>query len=164
MNNQEAENILLECKNDLDSARNILLSLGATSTVVPFLNKYCIIRACGSIEIAFKMIISDKLNLESKSQIKKYINKHIRESSMNPSYDNICSLLKKFDDSWNSNFKNRIKDHPQKTNLMFSLESLIAARNEFAHGGNPNLSLRNTIDYFENSKVIIQILDNVMKD
>jgi len=133
-----------------------------TSNIVPYINKYCIIRACGSIEIAFKTIIADFINRRSKIQIKNYINKYVRENSSNPSYDNICKLLKSFDSSWNTNFKSEVNKHPDKSKIMTSIESLVDARNEFAHGGNPNIPVQSTIDYFYDGKTLIEILDTII--
>lgn len=162
MNNVEAEKVLIECDNDLSNALSIFTSIGATSNIVPYLNKYCIIRACGSLEVSFKTIIADFINKRSKKQIKKYINENVRENSANPSYNNICNLLKSFDLDWWREFKKKFNQHPKKHRILTSVESLVDARNEFAHGGSPNLSLSSTIQYFTTSRVMIEILDDVV--
>ena len=58
MNNQSVEQVLDDCTSDLTSAISIISSLGRTSNVVSYLNKYAIIKACGTIEVAFKSVFN----------------------------------------------------------------------------------------------------------
>ncbi len=163
MYNVDVDALLNECSTDLSNASAILSTIGTTSNIVPYLNKYCIIRACGSIEVSFKTIIADFIDKRSKKQIKNYINERIRENSANPSYQNICKLLKSFDTTWNNDFKRKLKSHVDHSSIMSSIGSLVDARNEFAHGGNPTITLRDTIRYYEEAKKLISILDEVVR-
>lgn len=162
MNNIYVDKIITDCAEDLDLADTILLGLGPTSNISPYLNKYSIIRACGCIEICFKTIISDFCNKRSKKQLKQFINGKIRDSSINPRYDNICKTLRVFDEEWYKNFKDKINCHTDRTMILTSLESLNDARNEFAHGGNPTTTLKDTKNYFKQATKIIEILDNIV--
>jgi|GEM_PF-678992 len=162
MNNVHANSILSVAETEINDAKNIIQSLGQTSSVVPYLNRYCIIRACGALEQSFKTIIADYCNHRSKIQVKKYINKNIRDSSSNPSFENICRILKIFDQQWHSQFKASIRSHPQKDLILLSLESLVEARNDFAHGGSPSTTVSDVIGYFNESKKIIIILDSTI--
>jgi hypothetical protein len=162
MNNQDVLLLLNETQIDIDNAHSICLSLGMTSNVVQYLNKYSIIKACGTIEVAYKSIISDYCIRRAKKQVKEFINQTIRESSSNPSYSNICSTLKKFDAAWHSKFKSKLDTHPEKSKIMSSLESLVEARNDFAHGGNPTLTITDINAYYKNSLKLIEILDEII--
>lgn len=162
MNNTDAEQIIIDCDRDLLNALNIVNGLGQASNVVPYLNRYGIIKASGSLEQAYKTIIADYCNYRSKQQIKNYINKTIREGSSNPSYENICRTLKHFDKDWHTNFKSNINAHADKVTIKTSLQSLVDARNEFAHGGNPNVSLNDVYSYFQESCKLIEILDSIV--
>jgi len=162
MNNLDVKRNLDNCEKDLNDALAIITSLGGTTNVVPFLNKFGIIRACGTIETSYKIIIADYINRRSKIQVKKFINNSVRDSSSNPSYSNICKMLKKFDASWYTRFKNDASHHSDFSKIRTSIESLVDARNEFAHGGNPNVSLNDVIDYFTNCRTLIEILDNIV--
>jgi hypothetical protein len=162
MHNKSVEQLLNECFSDLENARAIIISLGSTSNVVPYLNKYSVIRACGTIEVAFKSIITDFCAYRSKQQIKNYINGKIKDGSMNPSYTNICGLLKMFDSTWNSSFKSAMDIHPDKTKILTGVQSLVDSRNEFAHGGNPSTSISDTIKYFIEARKMIELLDSII--
>ncbi len=162
MKNKTVEKSLNECQADLERVKTLVDTLGALSNPVIYLNQYAIIRACGAIEFAFKNIITDQCSKRSKQQIKSFINKKVRDSSMNPSYTNICSLLADFDISWKEAFKSDFKIHPDKDKLKTSMESLVDARNDFAHGGSPTLSISNTLDYFYDFREVIKLLDTVV--
>lgn len=162
MNNTDVQQILDECKNDLDAVKSIIDSLGYSSSIVPYLNKYAIIKACGVVEVAFKAIIADYCSKRVKKQVKYYIDRKVRTASSNPSFDNICKFLGDFDEQWKKDFKNKIKDHPDSARLKTSMESLVNARNEFAHGGNPSTTITDVISYFSDFHAAIQILDAIL--
>jgi hypothetical protein len=162
MKNKAVEHGLNECFSDLERVKTLVDTLGALSNPVLYLNQYAVIRACGAVEIAFKGIITDHCSKRSKQQVKSFLAKKVRDSSMNPSYDNICGLLSDFDHSWRVNFKATFRAHPDKDKLKTSMESLVDARNDFAHGGSPTLSISNTVEYFLDFRQVIEILDNVV--
>lgn len=163
MNNTDILRLMDECKDDLDKVKLVIDGLGPTSNIVSYLNKYAIIRACGIIEVSYKSIVADYCDKRSKKQIKKFLKIKVRESSKNPSYSNICALLKEFDDNWNSEFKRAIDNHPDKSRLKTSIESLVDARNEFAHGGNPTSTISDIIGYFSDFRTVIEIIDDIVK-
>ena len=82
---------------------------------------------------------------------------------MNPSKDNICKSLLRFDEEWHKNFKAKLASNKKKKKIESSLKSLNDARNEFAHGGYPKVSFLSVKTYFEDSKKIIEYLDDIIK-
>lgn len=162
MHNSEVESALVSCESDLASVKAIIDGLGITSNIVPYLTKYAVIRGCGTIEQAFKTVVADRCAYRCKSQVKRYIEIKVRLNSSNPSYSNICGLLKDFDEDWNSRFKLGVKGEPNSKQITDSLQSLVDARNDFAHGGDPSASISDVLTYFENSKRVIEILDDVV--
>lgn len=162
MNNPDVEKSLLDCEDDLNRVKNIIDSMGIMSNVVPYLNKYAIIRACGAIEVGFKTIIADCCSNGSNLQVRKFINAKVRENSMNPRYSLMLKLAEEFDEVWAKSFKSKVNAHIKKDEILSSLESLVDCRNEFAHGGNPNPSVYDVIKYFNDAKIFIAILDEVV--
>jgi hypothetical protein len=160
MNNVEAQRLLDDCSNELSQVKTLIDGLGVTSNIAPYLTKYSIIRACGAIEQAFKSIICDFCSIRSKKQVKRFLEQRVRDSSINPSYSNICKLLKDFDDSWLTQFKTSINSSPDKDARMTSLQSLVDARNDFAHGGNPSSSIGDVIIYYQHSRAVIETMDS----
>jgi hypothetical protein len=160
MNNQDAQNNIDKCLEELQRIYHLVEGHG-TSPIVHYLTNYSVVRACGSIEFCFKTIVSDSLSGHS-SQIANYIDNTIRNNSMNPSRDNIGSTLKKFDETWNTAFKEQLNSHEHSDRLKFSLNSLNSSRNSFAHGDPVSSSFEDIRNYFNDSVVIIKMLDSIV--
>lgn len=161
MNNQTALTSLNDCSTELAKLQQIIDVFGQSHSIVPFLTNYAVIKCCGTIENCFKIIISDFHN-SLPPQAKNYIENTFLYSSMNPTKDNICKSLVKFDEQWNINFKAKLVIEPDKSRIESSLSSLNEARNAFAHGGNPGVSFSSVVTYFNDSKRVIEILDEVV--
>lgn len=162
MKNISAKESIDSCKDELKKIEKLIDGMGKMSNPVPFLTKYAIIKSCGTIEYCFKTIISD-VHVNQTNQIKNFIDKMFRNSSINPSKENICRSLERFDDSWNEQFKIQLKARKDSKKIEDSLKSLNSARNTFAHGGQPSASFENVMDYFLDSVEIIKIIDNIVK-
>lgn len=163
MDNTDVEQLLDDCQTDIASVEMLIIGIGVTSNVVPYLTKYSLIKACGTIEQAFKSLIADHCERRTKTQVKRFITRKIRENSANPSYENICSLLNDFDENWKQGFKATINAKANKTALKTSLQSLVDSRNEFAHGGSPNLSIGDIKQYYRDAREVIEALDAVVQ-
>lgn len=162
MNNKRVEKIIEDNNLELKKIRDIIKSIGPFDSSVSFLTKYALIKACGSIEVSFKAIISDFVMNSSSAQIKKYISISVIDSAMNPCIENICNLLNNFDDNWCKYFKDKLKTRSDYLQLIASLKSLKDDRNAFAHGGNPTVSFDMIAKYYEDSKKIIEDLDSII--
>ncbi|WP_157600183.1 HEPN domain-containing protein [Saccharospirillum impatiens] len=162
MNNDSVRHLLDSCDNEIASLESLVHGLGIGSSIVPYLSKYGLVKACGTIEQAFKSIISDKCSYRAKKQIKNFLTQKVRNSSSNPSYSNMCNLLKDFDGTWKDGFKAAIDAHPQSGSLKTSLQSLVDARNEFAHGGSPKISIGDVSKYYSDARKVIECLDRVV--
>lgn len=162
MKNSNVQSDLDSCEAELNHVKTLIDGLGITSLVVPYLSKYAIIRACGCVEQSFKTLIADYCDYRSKKQVKQFLNKRIREGSANPSYQNLLKFLKEFDDDWHTNFKAAINALPDKEILLTSLQSLVDARNDFAHGGSPSVTIGDTLKYFAHSKKVIIFMDTAI--
>ena len=88
--------------------------------------------------------------------------KRVREGSANPSFSNICKFLVDFDEQWKAEFKTQIAMDPNGPALLTSLQSLVDARNDFAHGGSPTASIADILRYFEDARRVVEILDIVI--
>lgn len=150
------------CLDEFFKIKSIIDGMGAMSHPVPFLTRYSIVRACGAIEFGFKTIISDVNSERQSSQVKNFIDKKFRNSSMNPNYSNICKSLASFDDSWSQNFKNELSGKEHKSRIMDSLDSLNQARNAFAHGGSPSTTFSNVERYFNDSVVVLECIERAV--
>lgn len=162
MNNSNVQLLLTNCEAELTHINAIIAQLGGTDLIVPYLNKYSVIKSCGTIEISFKTLIADFCSKKSTPQVKNFINKRIRENSTNPSYGRIIQVMKDFDKKWVTNFQTQMQALPNYSSITTSLNSLVDARNDFAHGGNPTITFNDIKNYFNESKQLIVTLDNVI--
>lgn len=164
INNLAAKDRIASCLSEFEKIRYMIEGMGAASNPVPFLTRYAIIRAAGTIEFSFKTIISDAHGETQTKQIKQFIDNKFRNSSINPSYSNICASLCSFDEEWNKKFKNIVSGIQQKNKVLDSLKSLNEARNSFAHGGAPSTSFNSIFEYFQDSLKIIIALESALKN
>lgn len=159
MNNPDVDLLLGQCRAELTHVQDSINTLGLTSPVAPYLTKYAVIRACGVVEVSFKALIADFCNKRSKKQVKRYIALKITRSSANPSHNKIVEMLDQFDENWKKTYKSNIGTDPDKNHLLDSLQSLVDARNEFAHGGNPTLSINDVIKHFDHARKVLEHVD-----
>lgn len=153
---------LLSCKTELETIAEIVSSNAFDSSTRIF-NHYCAIKACGTLEKAFKSLISEYFKEHAPlSQITTYINLTIEKSSINPSLDNMKGTLKKFDDNWKIEFDTLLKAHNKYDEIKTSLQSLNDARNVFAHGGSPNITAGDALRYFNDAQIVIQCFEEAI--
>ena len=162
MNNSDVASIISKCDAELDHIQALIATTGVTSLFVPYLTKYAVVRACGCIETSFKSVIADYCSHRSKNQVKRFIDRRIRDGSANPTISNMYNCLFDFDEAWKAVFKAEIKAEPNSAQLLTSLQSLVDARNEFSHGGNPTVALADVVSYYTHAKRIIEIMDRVV--
>lgn len=160
--NQELVDMLNDCDRELAAISGLIVGLGPLSQVNPYLSKYAVIKACGCIELVFKNHVNSVCARRTRRELKNYLRIQIVESSMNPSYDNIIKLLKKFSPAWDTNFRANLNAHPDSSRLKGSLKSLVDLRNEFAHGGSPAVTIGDAIQYFRDAREILNIIDRVV--
>lgn len=163
MKNEDVQNLLSTCREELSTISALLYALGPAATPSPYVKKYAVIRATGSIEASFKQIIADKVDQGSHDQLKNFIARKVRNSSTNPKLEAIQNLLTDFDDRWRARFDEKLalSDRPK---LKEALTQLVKARNSFAHGGVEELPIETTVEYFECACDVIRILDETVND
>ena len=99
MNNLQVSALLAECREELDSIQALLMGIGNAARPTPYIKKYAVIRAAGSIEAGFKQIIADRVDRDSHTQLRNFIARKIRNLSCNPRLDMIQGMLTEFDGS-----------------------------------------------------------------
>lgn len=161
MNNRDVKRTLDDCLAELDVISALLTGLGDGANPTPYIKKYAVIRATGSIETAFKQAIADKIDTDSHIQVQNFIKRKVRDSSCNPKLSMIENMLSEFDDRWRARFDEQmaLDDKPR---LKGALTTLVEARNKFAHGGNPNIPIDITLQHFKDGVRVIEILDAVI--
>lgn len=129
---------------------------------VAFLNKYAIIKSSGTLETAYKTIVFEQIKKWCNTEnLKHYLQKRTINTSSNPSYENICQMLKSFNKEWGEKFKQLVKSQDETKEIRDALKMLVEARNSFAHGGNPTHTIHITVDNYTKCMRIIEWMDQV---
>ena len=163
MNNQAVNDLLVECGDELSVITALLTGLGDAAKPAPYIKKYAVIRATGSIEAAFKQIIADRVDRDSHTQLKNFIARKIRNSSSNPRLEVIQAMLSEFDVRWRKRFDEKMALADQPT-LSGALTELVKARNSFAHGGAEELPIERTVECFKSACKVLGILDETVHE
>lgn len=160
------ENSVIEsienCREELESIKSIISS-SPLDRRVQYLTLYSLILCCGTIEFAFKSIIPDYLDPSAQTQVRQFLDNKIRESSSNPSYQNMCTMLAAFDKQWQKDFKIAVGKRSDCEKLKSSINSLVTNRNQFAHGKKPTIGFSTICDYFNDAVQIICLFDSIVK-
>jgi len=159
MNNTEVADSIRACVDELEGIRTFIVGNGEEARPTPFLKRYAVMRATGCIEVGFKQIIADRVDQNSESHVKNFIKRKVRDSSTNPKLGAIENMLSEFDDRWRGRF-DELMGLADKPKLKGALTCLVDARNEFAHGGSPELDIVNIIQNFTDSIEVLKALDN----
>ena len=163
MHNSEVETLVIECDRQMQVLDSKISGLRATDEAISFYTNFAVIQCCGTIEQSIKIIIFDKLTSASSNQISTYLDKIIKNGSMNPSLDNIKGLIGKFDQQWKQDIKGKIDALPDKETVVDELKSLNELRNDFAHGKSISATFSNVRDYYNSAKIITNIVDEVLQ-
>jgi len=159
---KELKALIIDCDNEIGRIK-VIIDGEPFGLTTPYLTKYALIKACGTTERVFKSTIANYFNRSKLPQVQKFINKNVRESSCNPTYDRVVNMLAEYDEMWKQNFKVSIKNHSDYKKVIQSLDSLVSARNSFAHGGNPTITIGNIVTYFKDTIDFLYILDRTVK-
>lgn len=158
----ELQQQLEDCSNELNEIDMKIRDLAPLDKTKSYLTNYALIRTCGTIEYVYRSIVADYFNQFPIPQMHTYIENTIRNGSMSATYDNMCSLLGKFDVEWNKTFKNSVKCRPDSTKLQDSLKSLVNNRHLFAHGKNPMATFQEIRNYYNDALIILGIFDSTV--
>ena len=85
-----------------------------------------------------------------------YISKTVARKFRNPRTDRIIELLSAFNVTWSDQIKTLPLAQKQ------SLDSIIDNKNSVAHGARCNLTLLQLQDYYVQSRIVIEKIDNIL--
>lgn len=157
--NDEQIRILDDCKTELEKIKN-WIEENKLHLNVKFLVSYAIVKSSGSIEVVFKSMIHDFLSTNCILETNRFLEKHIIDSSANPSTGVMESFLEKFDGNRKERFNTLIKETEQKGNL----KNLVKLRNDIAHGRDVNSTINDVEKYFNSGRFILDKLEEVLKN
>lgn len=123
------------------------------------LTKYLCVRVAGLLEAFIKAQISEYTNGRVPKEIERYISSKFKDIT-NLKCKKLREVLDSFSNDWAVEFDAYTANHEQQKN---SLDSIITNRHNIAHGQVGNLSFLNMQQYYDDVKLIITKLDNIIK-
>ena len=96
--NQQVNEIIENCRADLERIFHLIEGLGSLAPASGYLTKFALIRISGTLEICYKKLIADYYEGIS-PDLQRFITIHVRDANLNAKYENICKVLKDFDES-----------------------------------------------------------------
>ncbi len=148
-----------DCSDELEKIKT-RINKDQFDDMVRFLQRYAIIKACGTIEYVVKNMIADHVDAGSSAELQNYISIRVRDSSTNPTTGNISNLLGEFSSTkWKKIFDDSLASHAEEK---ASLNSLVQLRNDFAHGKSPTIGILNIIKYFNHARTIVSLVETAL--
>lgn len=158
----DLQNLINNCTTELNDINTKISALSGLDKTAIYLRHYALIKASGTLEYVYRSIVADFVTQSATSQITTYIDSTIRKGSMSVTYDNMCSLLSKFDDTWARNFKRAVNALPNKQRLIDAAKSLVTNRHLFAHGKMTTASFSDIRQYYNDTLILINIFDSIV--
>jgi hypothetical protein len=156
MKSKDAE-ILLNSIDSLISNLNRLRQNILDPLENSYLAGFLLVFICGTYEETIETILKERVaKLNDKCMIK-YVSEHISNHFRNPSMNKVKNTLERFDKKWSE----EIEKIDSKNKM--ALDNIVNNKNGLAHGkSTTNLSIDNVIKYYEDSRSIIEKIDDLV--
>ena len=161
MLNKNAKKIIDSCYEELESLGVLLIEAGNDTKSAYYLKKYAILRAIGSIETAYRLILTDKLIKGQYTYAKNFIKKKVRDLTPDPKLATIRIVLGELDDRWLARFNEQMTLHNAMRHIV-GLTFLTDSRDAFSRGENPDIPIETTVLYYKSVIEIMNILDEIV--
>jgi hypothetical protein len=120
-------------------------------------SKYLCIKVSGLLENYIKSQIGDYVDSTCSQPTSKFVKGKLKTFT-NIDFKKLSGFLESFDEKWKNQFDDIIEDR-----IKSSLNAIISNRNNIAHGNNDSITPRVMTEHYENLKLIINILDEIIK-
>ena len=117
---------------------------------------YLVVYICGIYEEAIETIVKEKFARAERRYISRYVELILGRSFRNPKTGVITELL----NSINKNWGEKIDNLPERNKS--ALNSIVGNKNGLAHGVSINITLREAIEYYNDSKAVIEKIDEII--
>lgn len=120
--------------------------------------KYLTVIICGIYENIIRNYLIEYVDRNTASEeLSNFILHHLKYSLRTPKYKNITDFLVQWNQDWVDKLNRDIEDIHKE-----ALFSIVENKNTIAHGDSLTLTFTDIKDYYENSRVIIEKLDEII--
>jgi hypothetical protein len=139
-----------------DTIKNINGFSNISDLEKAYLARYLVVFISGIYEEAIETIINENVEKLNSKRISMYIATSLEDNFQNPNIYKISNLLNKFEDNLGELFKKQMSDKAK-----VALGSIVANKNAIAHGDATNITLNVVIQYYQDSRIIIEKVDDI---
>ena len=126
-------------------------------------SKYLCILVSGYIEESLRVLLETYSVSHSSLNIQNFVSKEIKGIT-NCKTNKIIDILSKFNSSWGSDFANEIAARSLITNeIKDSIDSIVTNRHLVAHGKSTGIRYSTVLNYYNNVKKAVEVLENIIK-
>lgn len=158
----ELQDLINDCTSEILDIESRIQILPPLDKEIRFLTNYVLIKAAGTAEFVYKSIVADYFSTLSNHRIDTYFDSKVRNGQMSATYENMCNLLKQFDETWCKAFKKIVCAEPDGQKMIDASNSLVSNRHCFAHGKNPSATLMEIKQYYMDVVKMIGIFDTIV--
>ena len=117
---------------------------------------YLVVYICGIYEEVIETIVKEKFARVKRKYISRYVELVLGRSFRNPKTGVITELLNTINKNWGE----KIDNLPERNKS--ALNSIVGNKNGLAHGRSINVTLREVIQFYNDSKVVIEKIDDIV--
>ena len=120
-------------------------------------SKYLCILVSGFIEESLRVLLEKYSENKASANIQKFVGKKIDDIT-NCKTEKIKRILLEFSSDWENEFTNKINDQ-----IKTAIDNVVQNRHKIAHGKSIPMSYHNILNYYNNVKKAVEILEEIIK-
>lgn len=120
-------------------------------------SKYLCILVSGFIEESLRVLLEKYCENKASANIQKFVGKKIDDIT-NCKTEKIKRILLEFSSDWENEFTNKINDQ-----IKTAIDNVVQNRHKIAHGKSIPMSYHNILNYYNNVKKAVEILEEIIK-
>ncbi|MBO1069911.1 MAG: hypothetical protein HEQ13_11290 [Dolichospermum sp. DEX189] len=120
-------------------------------------SKYLCILVSGFIEESLRVLLEKYCENKASANIQKFVGKKI-DNITNCKTEKIKRILLEFSSDWENEFTNKINDQ-----IKTAIDNVVQNRHKIAHGKSIPMSYHNILNYYNNVKKAVEILEEIIK-
>jgi hypothetical protein len=120
-------------------------------------SKYLCILVSVFIEESLRVLLEKYCENKASANIQKFVGKKI-DNITNCKTEKIKRILLEFSSDWENEFTNKINDQ-----IKTAIDNVVQNRHKIAHGKSIPMSYHNILNYYNNVKKAVEILEEIIK-
>ena len=143
----------VQAKDRLDDLFNKVNEFSGDLELQSHWARYLCVRVSGFIEISVRAILVEYAKNQSAPPVANYVERQLNQFQ-NPNMERLLQLLQSFRSTWADELKTATEGESKD-----AIDSIIANRNQIAHGENANITYVSIRRYYQNALTVIDLIE-----